>query len=240
MKLPEGHKCDVIYLLLVLLQSALPLTFLDLRSVKIKSFDGKWDCCTYFEGELHHGQHMDLGCLPVGGYTLSDLLRLQTTHGVVLISREAYFRPQDLCQCCERSRTRSVWGTPTSEHIVANCWMTKTKNLDMFYVGSRAQTLLREHKAVFFPVPISCRAYRSKRWLENERMSFDCFTTAKWNRPLFTRHRRTTHIGVALSSPNRLIYHSPCCSHFNARRNPPRPFDREERSGRDRKENPLI
>lgn len=123
------------------------------------------------------------------------------------------------------------------------CKLLNDKNKKSGYVlcgFESTNTLAGTQSCIFSPVPISCRAYRSKRWLENERMSFDCFTTAKWNRPLFTRHRRTTHIGVALSSPNRLIYHSPCCSHFNARRNPPRPFDREERSGRDRKENPLI
>lgn len=150
---------------------------------------------TYFEGELHHGQHMDLGFLPVSGYTLSDLLRLQTAHGVVLVSGEAYFRPQDLCQSCERSRTRSVWGTGmcgnsagTYLQLKASCcsalsrhlyifisglscskelqpsilvctlhkqqtveWpflkSKKTKNnLDMLYVGSRAQTLLWDNR----------------------------------------------------------------------------------------------
>lgn len=62
------------------------------------SFNGKDDCCTYFEGEMHHGKHMDLSGLPVGGYTLPDLLRLQTAHGVVFVSRETHFGPQDLRQ----------------------------------------------------------------------------------------------------------------------------------------------
>lgn len=59
---------------------------------------------TYSKGELHHRQDMELGCLPICGYTLFDLLRLQTAHGVVFVPGEAHLRPQNLCEGCEETR----------------------------------------------------------------------------------------------------------------------------------------
>lgn len=60
--------------------------------------------CTYFECELHHGQHMDTSCLPVSGDKFSDLLRLQTAHRVEFVSGEAHFGSKDLSQRCTQSR----------------------------------------------------------------------------------------------------------------------------------------
>uniref|UniRef100_A0A3B5LKD2 PDZ domain-containing protein n=1 Tax=Xiphophorus couchianus TaxID=32473 RepID=A0A3B5LKD2_9TELE len=37
------------------------------------------------------GFHVNLGCLPVGGYPLLDLPRLQAAHGVVFVSGETHF-----------------------------------------------------------------------------------------------------------------------------------------------------
>lgn len=56
---------------------------------------------TYSKGELHHRQNMDLGCLPICGYTLLDLLRFQTAHGVVFVPGQAHLRPQNLRKGCK-------------------------------------------------------------------------------------------------------------------------------------------
>lgn len=61
-------------------------------------------CCAYFERELHHGQHVDTGRLPVSGDNFSDLLRLQTAHCVELVSGEAHFGSKDLSERCTQSR----------------------------------------------------------------------------------------------------------------------------------------
>lgn len=61
-------------------------------------------CCTYFECDLHHGQHVDTGRLPVSGDEFSDLLRLQTAHCVEFVSGEAHFGSKDLSERCTQSR----------------------------------------------------------------------------------------------------------------------------------------
>lgn len=74
------------------------------------------NCFTYSKGELHHGQNVDPGCLPICGYTLFDLLRLQTAHDVVFVSGQAHFRPQNICEGCEESTQIRVKaeGDPTA------------------------------------------------------------------------------------------------------------------------------
>lgn len=74
-------------------------------AVECASFMGmRGRCCTYFECDLHHGQHVDTGRLPVSGDKFSDLRRLQTAHCVEFVSGEANFGSKDLSERCTQSR----------------------------------------------------------------------------------------------------------------------------------------
>lgn len=89
--------------------------------------------CTYFECELHHGQHVDTSRLPVSGDKFSDLLRLQTAHCVEFVSGQAHFGPKDLGQRCTQSRkTAEPFNTSGIDQIKTKKDVFKIRVLNVF------------------------------------------------------------------------------------------------------------
>lgn len=82
---------------------------------------------------------MDLGCLPVGGDALADLVRLQTAHGVEFVPGQTYLTAQHIGDSCgingveiETDRQTSRLGK-TELKPSAKFTKNRSDNLDYFF-----------------------------------------------------------------------------------------------------------